>query len=277
MNRGQPVSVIITTRNEEEVIERLVQSINRQTYKNREIILVDNNSTDKTAEIARRAGVRVYNTGPERSAQRNFGARIAKGKYLLFLDADMELTKDVVKECVEAFENDPKIGAISIPEESVANTFWEKVKAFERSFYNLKGDSTTDAARFFSKEAFEKCGGYDTNITGPEDWDLRDTILTSGYKIIRTDALIYHYERINSLFDLLRKKFYYSLKSHRYLSKHKVSIFSPGTIYFLRPVLYRNWKKLLVHPLLTLAMIVMLSAELLGGGLGYILGRLRKH
>lgn len=276
MNRGQLVSVIITTKNEERVINRLIKSIKNQTYGSKEIILVDNHSIDKTVEIAKKMGVKIYFFGPERSAQRNFGAKKGKGGYYLFLDADMELTKDVVKECVEVIEGDSKIGAISIPEESIAHTFWEKVKAFERSFYNLKGDPATDAARFFSKKAFKRCGGYDTNITGPEDWDLRDTILKLGYKIARINALIYHYERIKSLLDLLRKKFYYGLKSHRYLSKQKVFLLGPETIYFLRPVFYKNWRRLLTHPILTFAMILMLTLEFFAGGLGYLIGRIEK-
>jgi len=276
MNRGQLVSVIITTKNEEDRIARLINSIIRQMYKNKEIILIDNNSTDKTVDTAKKFGINVYNFGPERSAQRNYGAKIAKGKYLLFLDADMELTKNVVKECVEIINTSPAVGAISIPEESIASTFWEKVKAFERSFYNLEGDPATDAARFFSKKAFEKCGGYDTNITGPEDWDLRDTILKSGYKIARINALIYHYERIKSLLDLLRKKFYYGLKSHRYLSKQKVSLVSAETIYFLRPVFYKNTDRLITHPVLSIGMIMVLFLEFFAGGLGYLVGKFKK-
>lgn len=275
MNRDQLVSVIITTKNEEDRIVRIINSIMTQTYKNKEIILVDNNSTDKTVSIAKKLGIKVFNIGPERSAQRNFGAKKGKGAYFLFLDADMELTRDVIKECIEVVKDEPKVGAISIPEESIGNTFWEKVKAFERSFYNLEGDPTTDAARFFSKKAFEGCGGYDINITGPEDWDLRDTILKSGYRIARINALIYHYERIASLFDLLRKKFYYALKAHRYLSKQKVSILSVETIYFLRPVFYKNIDRFIKHPLLSAGLITVLSAELLAGGLGYLIGKIK--
>lgn len=276
MNRGQLVSVIITTKNEGQIIGRLIKSIKNQTYESKEIILVDNNSLDKTVEVAQKMGVKVYSFGPERSAQRNFGAKIAKGEYLLFVDADMELSRDVLKECVEVCSKNANIGGVAIPEKSKAKNFWERVKAFERSFYNEKGDSVTDAARFFKKEVFFKAGGYDETITGPEDWDLPETIKKLGYKIDRITVVIYHHEWISSPFDLARKKFYYALRAHRYLSKQNISVISPKTIYFLRPVFYRNWKKLLMHPVLTLAMIVMLSAELIGGGLGYILGRLRK-
>lgn len=272
----QRVSVIITTRNEEDTISRLIRSVKSQSFKNIEIILVDNNSKDQTVEIAKSLGVKIFYSGPERSAQRNFGAKKGKGAYLLFLDADMRLTKDVIKACVELIEINPEVGAISIPEKSVANTFWEKVKAFERSFYNLEGDPTTDAARFFSRDAFKRSGGYDTSITGPEDWDLRDTILKLGYKIDRINALIFHYERIRSLSDLIRKKFYYGLKSHRYLSKQKVSLISAETIYFLRPVFYKNIDRLITHPILSIGMMMVLFFELLAGGSGYLWGKMRK-
>ena len=67
------VSVIITTKNEEDVIATLLQSTVEQSYKNIEILLIDNNSTDKTLEIVSKFPVQKYTYGPERSAQRNFG------------------------------------------------------------------------------------------------------------------------------------------------------------------------------------------------------------
>src|SRR3989338_2025653 len=275
MNKGVLVSVIITTKNEADVIERLITSIKSQSYKNREIILVDNNSTDKTQDIARKMYVKIYTVGPERSTQRNFGAKLAKGKYILILDADMELTPKVILECVQLAESDNKIGEIVIPEHSLSSTFWGKVKAFERSFYNERGDELTDAARFFKKEVFFNAGGYDETITGPEDWDLPETIKKMGYKVGRIKSEIYHYERINSPLDLARKKFYYALRAHRYLSKQNISVISPKTIYFLRPVFYKNFDKILAHPILAMGMCIMLTIELLGGGLGYLIGRIK--
>jgi len=183
------VSIIVTTKNEEQVLGRLLSSIKTQTSEDWEIIIVDNNSADRTKQIALKYTRHVYNKGPERSAQRNFGAKTGKGKYLFFLDADMELSKEVIKECLIIVEKNNKIGAVVIPEKSIAHTFWEKVKAFERSFYNLEGDEATDAARFFPKKVFDLAGGYDENITGPEDWDLPETIEKMGYKIGRIKSI----------------------------------------------------------------------------------------
>lgn len=269
------VSIIITTKNEKDVIKRLIDSIKNQSHQKIEIILVDNNSTDGTSEIAKKAGIKVYNFGPERSAQRNYGVNKSSGKYLMILDADMVLQKDVVKDCVLECEKNPAMGAIIIPEESVGKTFWGKVKAYERSFYNLKGDETTDAARFFTREAFEKVGGFDERITGPEDWDLPENVKKMGFKVTRIKSKIYHYERICSVLTLAKKKYYYALNCYRYLQKNNISVFSPKTIYFFRPVFYRNWRILLDNPLLTMGLFLMLTLEQIAGGFGYIRGKMK--
>jgi glycosyltransferase involved in cell wall biosynthesis len=269
------VSVIVPTYNEEKVIGSLIKSISNQSYSNIETIIVDDGSSDNTVEVSKKLGVKVYKRShAERSVQRNFGVGKSKGKYFLILDADMELTSDVVGDCVKLLEKDKKIGASIIPEISVATNFWEEVKAFERSFYNLEGDSVTDAARFFRKEAFKKAGGYDESITGPEDWDLPDTVKKIGYKIGRIKSIIYHHERIKSPFKIAKKKYYYALKSHRYLKKQRIKTFSPKTVYFLRPVFYKNWKRLLAYPVMSLGMFLMLTLELIYGGIGFFLGKI---
>jgi glycosyltransferase involved in cell wall biosynthesis len=269
------ISAIITTKNEELVIERLIKSILKQSYKNIEIILVDNSSIDKTFKIARDIGVKVYNFGPERSAQRNYGVRKSKGKYFIILDADMELQKNVIKECVNLVKKDVLLGGIVIPEKSIGKNFWEKVKAFERSLYDINGYEITDAARFFSRKAFNKVKGFDESITGPEDWDFPESIKKTGFKVGKIKSYIYHYERIPSIWSLVKKKYYYALKSYRYLEKNNISVFSSKTIYFFRPVFYKNWRILSKNPSLTFGLILMLTLEQIGGALGYLKGRFK--
>lgn len=273
---NQIVSIIITTKNEEKNIGRLLGSIKKQTYPRIEIIVVDNDSTDQTKKISSKFTTKVYNFGPERSAQRNFGAKKAMGKFLLFLDSDMKLSPSVVEECLNTFSKNTKIGAVIIPEQSVAKDFWGKVKAFERSFYVEEGDNIIEAARFFKKEVYSKTGGYDESITGPEDWDLSETVKDLGYEIYRIKSKILHFEKIDSPISLAKKKFYYALKSHRYIKKRSISIISPKTIYFLRPVFYKKWKKLISSPVLVIAMMIMFLFELGGGGIGYLIGKYKK-
>ena len=124
------VSVIVPTRNSEKFIGKCLESISKQTYSRIEIIVVDNNSTDRTKEIAKKFTKKVYNKGPERSAQRNYGAKMSKGSFVLFIDSDMVLTSKVVGECVLSIGK-----AVIIPEKSFGKGFWAKCKALEKSFY----------------------------------------------------------------------------------------------------------------------------------------------
>lgn len=272
------VSAIITTKNSGSTMTELLKSLKAQSFKKIEIIVVDNSSSDDTCLIAKEFTKKVFQKGPERSTQRNFGAKVAEGKYLLFLDSDMVLTKDVIKECVDKIQlkknkGELSIGGIIIPEKSFGRGFWAKTKILEREIN--KGETFFESARFFPKEIFRKFRGYDQNLTGPEDWDLPQRIARE-FKIVRIKSLIRHNEGNLTLNTLFKKKMYYGLSAHKYLKKQRISIFSPNTIYFLRPAFYKNWRMLLKDPKVTLGMFMMLLVELVGGGLGYLKGRFRE-
>lgn len=267
------VSVIITTRNSVKTIEELLVSIKSQSYKNIEIILVDNNSTDETASVSKKYTTKIFNKGPERSVQRNWGALKSQGKYLLFLDSDMVLTSNIVDECVKKMELNAKegVGGLIIPERSFGSGFWVKAKILERKIN--EGKEYFEAARFFPKKIFQEVGGYDEHLTGPEDWELPERI-SHRYKIARIKNHIKHNEGRHTLIGLAKKKYYYGLSAHKYLQKHHKSLINPRTVYFLRSGFYTNWKVIFYDPLLYLGMWLMLVVETIGGGLGYLMGRL---
>jgi glycosyltransferase involved in cell wall biosynthesis len=268
------VSVIVTTKNEEVRLGALLASLKAQSYAALEIIVVDNNSSDTTKAIASNFTDKVYNYGPERSTQRNYGVSQAGGQYVLILDADMELTSTVVEDCVRVIQQNPNLKALVVPEESFGEGFWAKCKWLERSCY--VGDDTIEAARFFDKEVFVEFGGYDAALTGPEDWDLPRRI-RQKYLVGRISSFIRHNEGNLKLTTLMRKKFYYAQKALVYIKKHNAATINQQTVYFFRPAFYRNWKHLLAHPVLFAGMLVMLSAELLAGGCGLVISRLPKR
>ncbi|SVD76714.1 uncharacterized protein METZ01_LOCUS429568, partial [marine metagenome] len=152
------VSVIVTTKNEERNIGACLESVVQQSMPPLEMIVVDNYSEDKTAEIAQECGAKVFQLGPERSAQRNYGVEQAQGKYILYLDADMRLSQKVIEECVNCCEADNGVTGIYIPEIIVGEGFWIKVRRFERSFYD---GTIIDAVRFVPRATFQKVGGFD--------------------------------------------------------------------------------------------------------------------
>jgi len=186
------VSVIITTKNEEKNIADCLRSIKFQSYSadRTEIIVVDNNSEDGTKQIAKKYGARVFNKGPERSAQRNLGINKSKGKYIMYLDADMILSSSVIERSVERLEKGDAV-ALYIPEVVLGNSYWNKARRFERSFYD---GTAIDCVRFITKDVFEQVGGFDLSLTGPEDWDFDKKIRGKG-KVEVLDA--YDFKEIN--------------------------------------------------------------------------------
>lgn len=261
-----PVSIIITTKNSAKTLDALLVSIKNQSFNNIEIILVDNSSTDKTVEIAHQYTKEVFTKGPERSAQRNFGVSKAKGEYVFILDSDMELQKNVVEEAVNAFA-DNSIGALVVPEKSFGSGFWAQFKVFEREFY--EGEDQIEAARFFRKDLFEKFGGYDLSITGPEDWDLPLRMRKAGVKIGRIKSYILHNELVFSPLKSAQKKFYYATGASVYLKRHPEMVFSQGNLLF-RSVFMRKWRKLISHPFLTIGMFCVRIVEVTGAIAGLL-------
>ncbi|EKD42908.1 MAG: beta-1,3-galactosyltransferase [uncultured bacterium] len=275
------VSVIIPTKNSARTLEKCLESIKNQSYKNIELIVVDNNSTDNTKEIAEKFNchsgldpkssfsVKVFNFGPERSAQRNFGVKNSNGEYVIIIDSDMELDRKVIKSCVEKMQPDTNITGIIIPEESFGEGFWAQCKKLERSFY--VGVEWMEAARFFKKNVYVELGGYNIEMTSGEDWDLSQRIEQNG-KIGRINDYIFHNEGDAKLLKIIKKKFFYARNFSKYkntnLNKNKISkqtgILNRYKLFFSNP------KKLFKNPIIGFGMLFMKTCEFGLGGLSYI-------
>lgn len=272
------VSVIITTKDSEKFLGSCINSIKESTYKDIEIIVVDNFSDDRTLDVAVAHGCRYFSKGPERSAQRNFGVKMSTGQYILILDVDMTIDKGLIAECVEMSSSVLKeylavgAGGFLVPDECrdiidalvkgidglyipehIVNVapggfmpYWIKVRDFERSFYD---GTRIDAIRFMKKARWVN---YDTNLSGTEDWQHDRSF--RGIKGVTSKGL-YHNEGGFSVVKYLKKKAYYAQWTGRY-KKLQQDCPELSFKYRLWTVFTEKgkWKKLLKHPLLTLGM-----------------------
>lgn len=265
------VSVIIPTFNSEKTLERCLESVKSQSYKNIEIIVVDKFSNDRTVKIARKYTRKVYQIkASERSEQRNCGARKARGEYLCFIDSDMELSEKVIESCVNNINEN---SGLIIPEETKFNNFWGKVRYFERSFY--LGNNLIEAARFFVKKDFFVAGMYDLNLTGQEDWELPIRMKKMGFKIGRVKDYIYHNEENFSLWKNLKKKYYYSKTFNNYIKKHKDFSLIQINPFYRFWIFFRN-KRFYSKPLLAFGVILLKTMEYFFVGVGSLVSRVRR-
>lgn len=246
------VSYIITVKNGEKYIGRTLEGVKNQTYKKIELIVVDNYSTDKTREIAKKYGAKVYLKGPERSAQLKYGLEKARGKYIFTTGCDLVADKDYIEKAVKKCEEED-YDAIYTSVVSEANNFWSKVKGFERLCYI--GDDLHEAARFLKKDVFLKIGGFDENLKlHGDEYDVQARLDKRGYKTGRIDAVETHIDEIDSLKEVFFKSFYYGYNSKKYIQKH--TSHSLKQLQPFRTAFLKKWRILLKQPHLTIGLIV---------------------
>lgn len=168
------LSIIIPTKNEEEYLPKLLESIKKQTFTDYEIIVSDNGSKDKTKEIAGKFGCKVVKGGLPGKA-RNKGAKVARGNVLLFLDSDTELrTKDFLEKILNEFEKRkldmaaPFIYLDGKELDKIFFDFWNKLtKLLQYSLTPVAGGWCI----FIKRELHNAIKGFDEKIILGEDSD----------------------------------------------------------------------------------------------------------
>ncbi|MBI3397211.1 glycosyltransferase [Candidatus Woesebacteria bacterium] len=254
MTKPNPqLSIIIPTKNEQKNIERCLKSLKAQNYPQDkfEIIIVDNHSKDKTVSIAKKYTDKVYTHGNERSAQRNYGARHARGRYLFFCDADMQLPPPTAGEVVKLLNNKKTI--VSVREMGAGKGFWGEVLSLERSCYLNEKD--IHAARGFPKRLFNKVGGYDERMYAGEDWDLTLRCKAAKAGLLVTETTLSHHEKAKSIREIIKKDHYYVGNIHLFAQKHPKVFKKYASLRYRGWLFIKNYKNLLKKPIHTAALI----------------------
>ena len=166
------LSIIIPTFNEEEYLPKLLESIKNQNFSDYEVIVADANSTDKTREIAKEYGCIIVDGGMP-AVGRNNGAKIAKGKYLLFLDSDLELTDEYLRKVLYEFRME-RLGIgitqmLPLSEKSQDKIVHNIANLFMISVEHIKPHGAGCYGIIVEKELHDKCGGFNEDLTFGED------------------------------------------------------------------------------------------------------------
>jgi glycosyltransferase involved in cell wall biosynthesis len=246
-----------------------LDSIKRQTYTAIELIVVDNHSTDATQDIARRYTEKVYEWGPERSAQVNYGVRHATGEYVYKVDSDFVLEPSVVESCMREIVNGADAVVVhNSPDVSVS---WiARVRKFEVDMY--KYDLTHSSARFLAKEVYESISGFDESVTAGEDYDFQNRLNAGGYRTGFISAEALHLGEPTSLWQHMQKYYKYGMDFVSYA--HRNPRASMTQLSFVRGVYMRNWRQFLKHPLRASAFIGYNCCKFAFGGAGFLVGTL---
>ena len=229
------------------------------------MIIVDDGSTDRTSEIVKRFKDIVYlrnpkNLGMQRS--RNVGFQRSRGRYVWFMDSDMELTPNIVEACVRTIE-EKVLDGLMIPERSKGKGIWAKCRGLEKIIND--DDIHKNSIRFMKREVFEEVGGYDERFSA-EDMDFHMRAMRCGFRCeLLKGYQIYHYE-VTTLGKMLKKYYKYGKSMIPYAKKYPLESFKQFS--FIRPAYFKNYKLFLRHPLIGCGLLFLKGLQYIVASIG---------
>jgi glycosyltransferase involved in cell wall biosynthesis len=253
---GLTVSFIVPAINEERHIGRCLCSIARQELSAGvgaiEVIVVDNQSTDRTAAMSRELGAQVVEVAPGfPSRARNMGVRASKGDWLVFVDADSELAPDWLTMCLLHFAGDPLVVAAA----GVATPPGAKSPWVQRAWHGVAHPSQSSSAKelrwlptfnlLVRRAAFERAGGFDESLATCEDCDLGYKLAEFGKLILEPRALAAHLGESRTLGEIFRREAWRTRGNAR--------------LALSRPFDWTNWLSLLAPLCLVLGFVTAIA------------------
>ncbi|TCL59365.1 glycosyl transferase family 2 [Kineothrix alysoides] len=199
MKRSMPkVSIIMPCYNDGLYIHEAIESVLQQTYKNIELIIIDDGSDEEdTINILNDLSderMKVLHTENLKPAgARNYGINIASGEYILPVDSDDKIDATYVEKAVKVLQNNPNIGVVYCE----ADLFGEQNGKWDLPSYSFETmllDNIVFVTAIFYKSDWEKVGGFNTYMdSGMEDYDFWLSILAVGKEIYQIPEILFHY------------------------------------------------------------------------------------
>ncbi|MEO3765418.1 glycosyltransferase [Streptomyces sp. B8F3] len=155
-----------------------------------EIIVVDNASTDATAEVAKDLGARVVHEQTRNIGKvRNTGADAAQGRYLFFIDADVTIPVEAVPAVVRVLESGQHVGG-AIPPHYAPMRLGARILCWYWDSYRRRHRGAQGVDQFCTAEAFHQLGGYRTDWFMSEDVEFFARLRQLGDLLRRPVALV---------------------------------------------------------------------------------------
>lgn len=236
MSLKPKISVVIPAYNEESYLPACLESLRKQTFRNFEIIVVDNNSHDNTAKIAIKYGARVVKEPVQgMTPARERGFREAKADIIARTDADATVYPDWLEQIYTAFEKNPQVvavtGSFRSPDPDVPNHFFENyIRLYTRFTRLLTGHMHLHGPNMaLRKSAWEKIHVHMDDSLVHEDVDLACHLAEIGEILFVPDIIAtYSLRRLKQRFWFTLGEYFVryirTIRLHRHTHRRRSTI-----------------------------------------------------
>lgn len=175
--RNKLVSVLMTAYNRERFIAEAIESVLASTYRNFELIIVDDNSTDSTVAIARkyekqdkRITVYINDINLTQFPNRNKAAVLSQGQYIKYVDSDDMIYPWTLEYCVDMMEKYPDAGmGIYYVKNKIREEYLQPRETIQKNFFESSILNIGPGGTILNRELFEKAGYFSTDYGVPSD------------------------------------------------------------------------------------------------------------
>ncbi len=279
------ISILIPAFNEEKVIGKTIESALEIDYPKKEVIIIDDGSTDKTLLIAKRFqrdNVKVlHKENSGKATALNYGINFAKGEILTILDADTIAGKNSLKEIVKVFENSSNVGGVAGNVKVRNKTNWltwcqalEYVSGLQiaRRAFDMFGAITIvpGAMGAFKTNILKDTGGYDKD-TIVEDFDATIKVLKSGQIIKGTTKSLAYTEVPEKIKEFVKQRNRWYRGNLQVLFKHKNALTNPRYGFLQKIALPYMFLSMIVLPITGFFMLGSLILSIIQGDIFFVL------
>lgn len=189
------VSIVIPCYKQAQYLSDAIESALAQTYKDIEVIVVNDGSPDNTSEVAKRYPVKlIEKKNGGLSSARNAGIKASAGGWIVTLDSDDKLHPDFVKRTMEG-ANGCDIVTTTLETFGNENRQW-KSNIKNPTYTDLRIKNHLNCCSLFKKDVWTSTGGYDEKmLDGYEDWDFWLRAAKAGFNINRIDEVLFYYRK----------------------------------------------------------------------------------
>jgi glycosyltransferase involved in cell wall biosynthesis len=235
-----------------DLLDMCLRSISAQTYQEIEtlVLLSDGSSPELEHIISQFPQVRTFHGSFTKSAARNFLAHQSKGEYMLYIDVDMELSRNLLEECINLAMEKGSQAIITTQKEAPTRSFWGKCRSLE---WDLLSDDIGSASPYFLlTSTFTEVGGFDESIDMWDDWVLSLRLMSKGIRFDRVQSPIFIRDTTD-LGEMFARKYKRGRFIPALLQKYPNAPYVKFFDRFIR-IYVRNWKSLLRSPILAVGL-----------------------